>query len=802
MIRPRWHKVLADLWSNRTRSLLVVASIAVGLFALGVIATLHRVITTDMTAGYFAANPANIQIVTLPFTQDLVDHVSRLEGAREVEGSTAFSARLEANPGEWVAIDLKAVPEPEGLKINRVTLEGGKYPPGDHEIVIDRYKLPDTNAQIGDRITLELRSGHTRSLKLVGVVNDQTIGAFEAGPGFFLAPVQGYVNEDTLTWLEQPETFNNLSITVTGDRGDENHIASIADRIKADIEKVHGTVISSAIRSAYDHPNRTYIDALSGVLLMLGLMSVFLSGFLIVNTLQALLTQQTQQIGIMKTVGARRGQISTVYMALVFVFGLLAALVAVPLAYQVAFQRITPLAVEINFIFFGYRFLPEVVLLQVAIALLVPQMAAIIPILQGVRISVQEALSGLSQNHPPSRGWLDHQLSRLRRLSRPTLIAVRNTFRSKGRLILTLLTLSLGGAIFIAAFNVQSSMAAYIDQISRYFLADVNLTLDHPYRIDEMRRLLSEVPGVARVEGWGIASSQLVLEDGSVGETVQLLAPPADSQLVEPILLKGRWLIPGDENAIGLNERFMSRYPDLGIGDTIRLRVNGEDHVWVVVGFFQLAGRSSGFLAYANYDYLAKLIDLPGQAQTFRVVGTQKDMTQDQQEELGKAIEVHLRQRGIDIIDLTAGRSLSSTAAKGFATLTAFLLFLAVLTALVGSIGLAGAMSMNVLERTREIGVMRAIGASDSILRRMVVTEGIIIGMLSWLIGSILAFPISKLLTDQISQSIFGMPSAFSLTTTGFVLWLLVVAVLSVLASLLPARSAARLTIREVLAYE
>jgi putative ABC transport system permease protein len=97
---------------------------------------------------------------------------------------------------------------------------------------------------------------------------------------------------------------------------------------------------------------------------------------------------------------------------------------------------------------------------------------------------------------------------------------------------------------------------------------------------------------------------------------------------------------------------------------------------------------------------------------------------------------------------------------------------------------------------------MRAIGASNRILIKMVLTEGILIGMLSWLIGSLLAFPISRLLTDSVSLAIFGMTSALSFTTTGFLLWLVAVVVLSILASLLPARNAARLTIREVLAYE
>jgi putative ABC transport system permease protein len=804
MIRPRWHKVFADLKGNPARSLLVMASITVGLIALGVIATLHTVVSEDMRSGYASANPANMQLSVAGIDQDLVDHIRRMKDVRQAEGTRNFGLRLEARPGEWITINFKAIPDIDQTQINKVRLVEGSWPPADKQIVIERYKLADTHAQLGDYVTIELPSGHTREMQLVGVVSDQTLGAFSTGAGFFLAPVQAYVTQNTLEWLEQtqPKLFNTLYVTVEGDSGDIGHIRQVADKVRDEVEGNGSPVISTTVRSSFDHPNRVYVDAIVGVLFLLGLFVVFLSGFLITNTLQAILNQQVQQIGIMKTVGARRLQIAGIYTTFIFVLGLLAALVSIPLAYQLAFGQLISLADKINLVFQGYRFVPQAVLLQLGIAVIAPQLAAIIPILQGSRISVQEALSGISQNSAASRSWFDLHIARLRLVSRPVLISIRNTFRRKGRLLLTLITLSLGGAIFIASFNVQVSMGKYVDRMSQYFLADVNLTLDRPYRVTEIQRYLAELPIVSTVEGWATARSELILSDGSVGDSVQLLAPPADSTLVRPILLEGRWILPGDQNAIVLNERFMSQFPGLRVGDTLRLQVNEKKTDWVVVGFFQLAGKSAGFLAYANYDYLSELIHQPQKAVTFRIVATRPNQTQVQQEQMGRELEAYLSQYGIRVTDITTGRSLSNMASSGFSTLTGFLIFLSVLTALVGSIGLAGTMSMNVMERTREIGVMRAIGASNRILMRMVIIEGMLIGMFSWLLGTLLAFPISKLLSDSISQAIFQAQSSFGLTPTGFVVWLLAVIVLSVLASVLPARNAARLTIREVLAYE
>jgi putative ABC transport system permease protein len=802
MIRPRWHKVLSDLWGNRTRSLLVVASIAVGLFAIGVITVMYIIISDDMRTGYASINPANIVIAADPYDPAVVDQIRRVPGVKEAEGANFQNMRLEADPGEWISIQVKAVESISEGKINRLRLLEGRFPSSGHEIVIDAYKLDDTNAGIGDWVRLELPSGRTRQLQLVGVVQDQSIGSYGMAASFFLAPSQGYINDDLLEWLDQPYMYNQLMVAVDGDGSDLSYIRNVEERVRDEFETIGGNVVSASIRSTYNHPNSTFVEAIVIVLFTLGLLVVFLGGFLVTNTLQALIKQQVQQIGIMKTIGAKRAQVAGVYMLLIAIYGLLAFLIAIPLAFQVSFSLLSSLAGDINFIFQGARFVPEVVVMLFILAVLMPQGAAFMPVWHGVNISVQEAISGIRQRGAVKRSRLDELIMRVHRFSRPLLISLRNTFRRKWRLTLTLFTLTLGGAIFVATFNVQVSLQRYTDSMANYFLADVNLTLDRPYRVERIRQILEADPEVVSVEGWAGARSELILPDGSVGDSVQLVAPPAESPLVIPILIEGRWILPGDQNAIALNDLFQTRFPDLKVGDRITLRANGSENDWVVVGFFQLAGKSGGYLAYTNYEYLSTLVGQPYQAPVFRVVASQSELSLEQQEDLGRRLEARLNDHGIRVTEMTAGESLSQTASEGFSILTGFLLFLAVLTAGVGSIGLAGTMSMNVLERTREIGVMRAIGASDGILMKMVIVEGLIIGLIAFVFGSLLAFPISLVLADSISMALFDAPSNFGFTYTGFVLWLALVLVLSILASVLPARNAARLTIREVLAYE
>lgn len=264
-----------------------------------------------------------------------------------------------------------------------------------------------------------------------------------------------------------------------------------------------------------------------------------------------------------------------------------------------------------------------------------------------------------------------------------------------------------------------------------------------------MQALLADVPGVEYVEGWAVARSELLLDNGSPGDHVQLMAPPAGSTLVVPVLLQGRWIVPGDQNAIVLNDQFLANYPDLKVGDTIRLRVNDEDIDWRIVGFFQLSGKLGGYMAYANYDYLSTMIHQHAQANMFRVVAKQPGGMEDQKR-LARTVEAKLKANNVSSTEISTGSHIGQNSAQAFSILTAFLMFMAILIAL----------------------------------------------------GVLLSFPVSKVLADSVNLAIFGSASKLGFTIYGFVIWLALVIALSVSASILPARNASRLTIREVLAYE
>jgi putative ABC transport system permease protein len=130
------------------------------------------------------------------------------------------------------------------------------------------------------------------------------------------------------------------------------------------------------------------------------------------------------------------------------------------------------------------------------------------------------------------------------------------------------------------------------------------------------------------------------------------------------------------------------------------------------------------------------------------------------------------------------------------------LMIMATLLSVVGGLGLTGIMSLNVLERGREIGVMRAIGASDNDLLKVILVEGILIGLVSWLVGCLLAYPLALTLCEAVGTAMIHTPFTFTFSAAGVLIWLALVVGLSSAACYLPARGASRITIRETLAYE
>jgi putative ABC transport system permease protein len=809
-MKPRWRKVLHDLIDNKGRTLLVVFSIAVGVFSIGVIAGAYQIISNDMSVSYAANQPANIEMRMSNFDDDVLTSIHNMRGVADAEGRRVFNMRVRV-PGteKWTTLDMVAFQDYEKNAINLLTPVEGASIPKKREVMLEADALQHLDIAVGGLLEFQLPDGTIKTLPVTGIVQDTAAGA-----GDFLASPYGYVTMDTLQYLGQPKLYNRTYVRVTGNGDDMDHLHEVGATLKDKIEKGGTTVVRSRFAETHKHPLADTVNAVLGILMALGILIVFLSSSLIANTLSALLNQHLRHIGVIKLVGGQRNQVFRMYITLIMAFGILALLIAVPFGGVGAYQLALYMANKLNFSLLGYRILPLPFFIQIVVGLFVPLIAGLVPVINGSRITVVRALSGdLAEDEVQFKdgemrlSWFDWAQVKVTRLlaargihiPRPFIISLRNTFRRKSRLALTLFTLTMGGAIFISVFNVRTTLHDYIGQIGKYFRADVTLDFDKAYRLDEVQRAVAQVGGVVRAEGWQFASGEVLDANDNVIENLTLLAPPAESKLVQPILVDGRWMRPGDVRKLVVSEGLKKSMPNLKAGDFLNMRINGRNEAWEVVGIFKFVDRE-GILGYAPFEYISQMNDLANRSSSFRVVTEQHDRAY--QDAKAEELDKYMRDRGYKVRVAQAGSASLDTAVESLDILVVFLLIMAILTAVVGSMGLTGTMGMNVLERTREIGITRAIGADDRAVMRTVIAEGVVIGLLSFALAIILSFPFTYGLSAIVSLAVFQTPIDVVFTYMGYAIWLALVLVLSTIASILPARNAARLTIREVLAYE
>ncbi|MFN2166305.1 MAG: ABC transporter permease, partial [Anaerolineae bacterium] len=172
------------------------------------------------------------------------------------------------------------------------------------------------------------------------------------------------------------------------------------------------------------------------------------------------------------------------------------------------------------------------------------------------------------------------------------------------------------------------------------------------------------------------------------------------------------------------------------------------------------------------------------------------------QTRVAENLEERFESAGIEVRNTQTSLTEQAQIVNQFNVLIGFLLIMAVLLAAVGAIGLMGAMSLNVIERTREIGVLRAIGAGNTSIFRIVTAEALLIGAISWLLGVIVSLPLGMAMNAMVGRAIMEAPLTYRFSVGGVAIWLALIAVLSFLASLIPARNATSVSVRDTLAYE
>ncbi len=366
----------------------------------------------------------------------------------------------------------------------------------------------------------------------------------------------------------------------------EQTAQAAADQLKGTLEKMNTPVV---FYRTFD-PNKHFLqDMVNGVIMITTVMGVLALGlglFLVVNTINALVAQQIPQIGIMKAIGGTTRQVMTLYMVSVLIYGLLALIIALPLgvlaadAVAEALLKMMGIAADPN-----VNASTSAVIQQVTVALLVPLLAALWPIYSGVRLTVREATSNYGIGATFGKGLIDRMLAKVRGLPRQAILTIRNTFRRKGRVVLTQITLIMAGVVFVMVMSSAASFTYTINYLTDSLGLKVLMNFEQPVRIDEAKAIIESQPDVEFAEFTLFQSTTAYKDKESAeGKDIFINAVLPDSRLLKLAVVNGRWLLPEDEHAVVLTTDVAGKM-GVAVGDKIFLKIDGTDRMeWTVVG--------------------------------------------------------------------------------------------------------------------------------------------------------------------------------------------------------------------------
>ena len=386
--------------------------------------------------------------------------------------------------------------------------------------------------------------------------------------------------------------------------------------------------------------------------------------------------------------------------------------------------------------------------------------------------------------------------------------ALGNLFRRKARLLLTQSVLIIAGTSFLLLTSLIASLNLTLDNEMARSRYAVRLGFGSDQIVAKVAEVLAGVDPAATFETWQRLpldlnkDNEALRQKGSLG--LQLIALPAESQMYKPLIEKGRWFQADDAgNKVLIISADTAALNGLGLGDDVELRIGVVRQTWKVIGFYRwLAGNNyavepvyapletvqaiTGREDDASFALIAaNIINLAGEAEYLRKLRRVF-------EEQGIKLDVYMTQGKLEQRQFTRNQ---------FRSVIGALFGLAAMIAAVGGIGLSGTLAIGVLQRRREIGVLRAIGAPSKAVFSLFLLEGLLHGVVAWLVSVPLAYLAAEPVAKKLGRTMLEMELDFAFDLKSVCYWLFIVLIVAGLASYWPARRAAKLTVMKRLGY-
>ncbi len=767
----------------------MVLAMATGLAGAGAILDTWAVVGRATVEGYRASLPASATLAVRGLDEPALARVRAMPEIAAVRPRRAVMAAVQSQ-GPWRNALLVALDDFDARELGRLQPEGGAWPPPDGTMAIERSSLEFAAATVGEPIAVKAGSAEPRSTRVSGIVRDVSLA-----PGWMEHVVYAYATRATLAQLGLGGYFNELQLRVRDEGGGRDAVRRIAAKVRDELERAGVRVTSIDVPVPGRHVHAGQIDSLLATQGAFGILALGACALLVVNLFTTMLAGEARHIGIMKVLGAQPAQVARMFLAMAASLGLAASLIALPLAAWIGLRYAALKAELLNFPADGFGIPLWALAAQLAVGVMLPMAAVAWPVRRACRAPAGESMRDIGIV-ASGQSFTARRIGKAAGLTRPLLLSLGNAFRRRERMVLTLLALAVGGAVLVGAANLRGAVRASVGNLFEAQRFDVSLRLADPAIPAGLEAAAGAVEGVVAVESWRGARASVVTADGASSDAFTVIGLPAPSRLMQPAVVAGRWLHAGDDGALVLGLSLARENPALLPGATVILAIDGVQRSWTIAGIVDNGPQPLAYVTRAALDAVR------GDALATTLVAKLAASSPGGQLDTVLRLRAALGDAGMPVAGSQLQGENRRVVEDHLVMVVDFLAVMGWVMIAIGGMGLASTMGMAVLERRREIGVLRAIGASNRAIMFLLQAEGLVITLLAWLACLPLSIPIGALMAEAFGRIMFPVPVPFAPDMAAALRWLAIMMAVSLAACAWAARQALRVTTARALAYE
>ncbi len=781
-------KSVTDLTRRKARALFSILTLALAVASISIFAV-PELIDRSMQSEVRAERLANLTVSTrpLPLSDAQLATLATLPNVEALEARSGVQTRVYVGERRAPAM-LIGLRDFARQEVDVVRVTSGTAP-GTGEVLVD---VQNTNRGIyegrtGDVARLVGPSGAEGKLRISGEAKNLGGGRLVADDDVVVL----YATAETVAALSGEPGYGELAFRLR----DTSATASTLQAVRESLTAMPGFTGFSGlpeVRAPGDWPGKEDSDLFVdffGVITLLALLSALV---LISNTMTTLVSEQTGEIGIMRAVGARRRQVALVYLKTALLLGAMGTLVGIGLGILLSnllasFFGSTFFAIDVGF---GV----DLTVLAVAalIGVLGPALAALPAIRRGTRVDLREALESTG-SAVGSQDAGDRLLRRVRFLPRTMQIGLRSVGRRKRRTLATALVVALAVGNLLAITGLAAAATTATRAAWGEHIEEIRIWTGGGKPFDERAaRVIRSTPGVAEAQPALVNDVELAGEEAFVWGVVR-------EPLIRLNTTDGRWFTAAEEQArdrVAVIERNLAERTGTEVGDRVTLETAGGAARFRIVGIANNR-QEDGTVLFVPLTTLRSVLHEPMGVSTYWIKTTAPehavvDRTFTQLEDRLNALGY---QMGGEITYVEEQNDVADNR-----TITTTIAVFGLLIVAISMVALANAITMSILERTREIGILRCIGARARDVRRIFATEGVVLALAGWLLGIPLGYALDRFLVWLVWQ-VVEVRIPFVFPPWNIVLALVGTVALALLIMLLPIRRAVRFKPGDALRY-